>query len=178
LNALSNLTAYIGLIIGIVLTTSRSDGSDESLEFINNAQNAIFALAAGMFVYISVADLLPALKELHIVAPVEDDSEEVASLDSSSSSATAGASAGPVVIGDVKESSEVNVHDTKIMVVDSPHAPGKSNVGAKKTVSKGKKELEKLHPFSWPRVLAQHAGLWTGWAVMVMIALFGESIKV
>jgi hypothetical protein len=187
LNALSNLTSYIGLIIGIVLTTSQSDGSTASFEFVNNAQNVIFALAAGMFIYIAVADLLPALKELHIVAPVDEEqessssSEEVVSLDSDSSNSTS-TNAPVVAIGDAKESSTSNTNDndTKILVVDAAthHAHDKSHGGAKKGVSKVKNELRNLHPYSWPRILAQHAGLWTGWAVMLIIALFGESIKV
>ncbi|KAI8848407.1 hypothetical protein BC829DRAFT_443750 [Chytridium lagenaria] len=46
-----------------------------------------------------------------------------------------------------------------------------------KVKSKFTLKASEIHPFSWTRVLAQHLGLWVGWLVMVLIALYGESIK-
>ncbi|KAJ3412863.1 hypothetical protein HDV05_008799 [Chytridiales sp. JEL 0842] len=74
LNALSNFTSYIGLIIGILLTTASQNASKngDGGSFIKSAQETIFALAAGMFIYIAIADLLPTLREVHTVGSLEE----------------------------------------------------------------------------------------------------------
>ncbi|KAJ3410175.1 hypothetical protein HDV05_004030 [Chytridiales sp. JEL 0842] len=66
LNMLSNLTAYVGMSAGILLTTKTG--------FVDTVRESVFALAGGMFIYIAVADLLPTLKEVH---SIDSDKDEV-----------------------------------------------------------------------------------------------------
>ncbi|KAJ3094342.1 hypothetical protein HDU97_008196 [Phlyctochytrium planicorne] len=119
LNAMSNVTAYIGMILGIVIVNSVSSKS----------QKVLFAIAAGTFLYIAIADLLPELRKVHAIA----------------------------ASGHVEEVAMDEEKDEKAVVV---------------------KQKEGIHPFSWPRIVAQHLGLAVGWLIMVLIAVYGENIKV
>ncbi|KAI8848414.1 ZIP zinc transporter-domain-containing protein [Chytridium lagenaria] len=113
LNAASNLSAFIGMAIGILVSSTPS---------LSTAQETILSIAAGVFLYIAMADLLPELTNVHSIVTCNEESK--------------------------------TGEDEKEVKVKS-----------------------KFHPFSWTRVLAQHLGLWVGWLVMVLIALYGESIK-
>ncbi|KAI8838397.1 ZIP zinc transporter-domain-containing protein [Chytridium lagenaria] len=69
LNAASNLTAFIGMCIGIGVTQAASAS-------IMKSQQAIFAIASGMFIYIAVADLLPELRAVHAISGVVEPAYE------------------------------------------------------------------------------------------------------
>ncbi|KAJ3214775.1 hypothetical protein HDU67_001220 [Dinochytrium kinnereticum] len=124
LNAASNLTSFVGMALGILVSNAAATHQ--------KSQETIFAIAAGMFLYISLSDLMPELKAVHAVS-----------------------SQGYVEVGGekAKDTVELEIQEEAALV-------------------------EPIHPFSWPRIFAQHLGLALGWLVMVLIALYGENIKV
>ncbi|KAJ3417343.1 hypothetical protein HDV05_004808 [Chytridiales sp. JEL 0842] len=147
LNALSNATSYVGLIIGIFLTTSTSGNSKNGV--IKSAQETIFALGAGMFIYIAIADLLPTLREVHTVGALTTEEMEEANVERKEGLGASG--------------------EKTVVLVESAADRGE----------KGGVECEhQIHSFSWKRVVAQHIGLLTGWVLMLLLALYEEKIKV
>ncbi|KAJ3111034.1 hypothetical protein HDU96_006037 [Phlyctochytrium bullatum] len=165
LNMCSNLTAFVGMAIGVAVSSSSQ---------LSTAQEVILALGAGTFLYIALSDLIPELANVHGVADCH-------ALDTApATTAATQASSTKTLVGahhhhdhphkeevSVGSSSSTSDEDSaKAVVVAATETP----VPAPKPAG--------IHPYSAPRVIAQHAGLALGWLVMLLIALYGEKIQV
>ncbi|KAJ3204357.1 hypothetical protein HDU67_009634 [Dinochytrium kinnereticum] len=128
LNMASNLSAFLGMAIGILVASNPS---------LAAAEETILSIAAGIFIYIALSDLIPELSNIHSV-------------------------------------SDCHLSDTAAQKTSSVTLDGES----KKSDGTAVDGFAEIHPYSWPRVVAQHCGWALGWLIMVLIALYGERIKV
>ncbi|KAJ3079973.1 hypothetical protein HK102_003394 [Quaeritorhiza haematococci] len=128
LNALSNLTAFIGSFVGILLVTSASESGptfpSNATSPEHDARRWILALAAGNFIYIALAGLVPELNRVHCP----------------------------------RQQGEINL--------DPGGGDVDKDAGSTLSTSSGR----------WAHFAAQNAGIWIGWVLMVLLALYGERV--
>ncbi|KAJ3406057.1 hypothetical protein HDV05_006187 [Chytridiales sp. JEL 0842] len=164
LNAMSNGTAYLGAVVGILVTTASPNE-----EALKGTRETIFGLAAGMFIYIAVADLLPTLKEGLSVsdfsgycAGKEGEKDNTNSLNGDDG--TVQEAEGDVLCVDVVDGAEVCV---------STDVDGEGGDPSKRQATC----VHEIHPFSWKRIVAQHVGMLMGWAIMLLITVIEERLE-